>query len=419
MIACFRPKKDRKTVEEASLMINGRMLLESSVAFNNGRGHFHVEQGLCRENVLKQILGFLAPEHFLKSFINGRVDIYSFGVVLLSLLTGKRVQNPFPSASPGNYSLVQVVKKYMETQKFNEIVVDLAVLEEGPWPGKEQQLQNFPMLALQCTCDLEDNRPEIIDVAKQLRQMLKSLCPLHYDYARTDEQPSVDAGICASDQSFAAHAFIPLLVGFALQLMLSFLFWKFQGAMQIVAMAETVIYINVDTSSENYWLRLLVKEWAQFCILIYIGYVLKTNYVTRLAPRFFVMPTIKSEGDIMVPPVYSIEMDATTFKDFNCNEWHIGVEFLAGGAFGGNRGLRPVPPEKGVFLLDHMHECDLEKKDYLNCLRSSGHQSENCRHFSKKYLECRMEKNLMARQDMSELGFEKVTDLEASGEKQQ
>ncbi|XP_021688532.1 uncharacterized protein LOC110670699 isoform X2 [Hevea brasiliensis] len=100
------------------------------------------------------------------------------------------------------------------------------------------------------------------------------------------------------------------------------MFKKFQGAMQIVAMAETVIYINVDTSSENYWLRLLVKEWAQFCILIYIGWTFRSQ---GLAPRFFVMPTIKSEGDIMVPPVYSIEMDATTFKDFNCNEWHIGV----------------------------------------------------------------------------------------------
>lgn len=30
-----------------------------------------------------------------------------------------------------------------------------------------------------------------------------------------------------------------------------------------------------------------------------------------------------------------------------------------GGAFGGNRGARPVPPEKGVFPLDHMHLCDL------------------------------------------------------------
>lgn len=30
-----------------------------------------------------------------------------------------------------------------------------------------------------------------------------------------------------------------------------------------------------------------------------------------------------------------------------------------GGAFGGNRGARPVPPEKGVFPLDHMHLCDV------------------------------------------------------------
>ncbi|XP_010314292.1 uncharacterized protein [Solanum lycopersicum] len=87
-----------------------------------------------------------------------------------------------------------------------------------------------------------------------------------------------------------------------------------------------------------------------------------------------------------------------------------------GGAFGGNRGLRPVPPEKGVFPLDHMHLCDLEKKEYLNCLKSSGHKSDNCRHLSKKYLVCRMEKNLMAKQDMSELGFGKNYDAETSSE---
>ncbi|XP_062087548.1 uncharacterized protein LOC133794346 [Humulus lupulus] len=89
----------------------------------------------------------------------------------------------------------------------------------------------------------------------------------------------------------------------------------------------------------------------------------------------------------------------------------------AGGAFGGNRGLRPVPPEKGVFPLDHMHLCDLEKKEYLSCLKSYGHQSDKCRSFSKKYLQCRMEKNLMAKQDMSELGFGKEGDTEGSEEK--
>jgi hypothetical protein len=29
----------------------------------------------------------------------------------------------------------------------------------------------------------------------------------------------------------------------------------------------------------------------------------------------------------------------------------------AGGAFGGGRGLQPMPPEKGVFPLDHLEEC--------------------------------------------------------------
>ncbi|KAK3219892.1 hypothetical protein Dsin_013862 [Dipteronia sinensis] len=100
------------------------------------------------------------------------------------------------------------------------------------------------------------------------------------------------------------------------------MFKKFQGAMQIVAMAEIVIYINVDDSSENYWLRLLVREWAQFCIFLYIGWTFRSQ---DLAPRFSVMPTTKSKGETMVPPIYSIEMDAATFKDFSRHEWHIGV----------------------------------------------------------------------------------------------
>ncbi|GAV77560.1 hypothetical protein CFOL_v3_21031 [Cephalotus follicularis] len=100
------------------------------------------------------------------------------------------------------------------------------------------------------------------------------------------------------------------------------MFKKFQVAMQIVAMAETVIYINVDDSAENYWLRLLVREWAQFLIFLYIGWTFRSQ---DLAPRFAVMPTLKTKGEMVVPPIYSIEMDAATFKDFSSHEWHIGV----------------------------------------------------------------------------------------------
>ncbi|XP_068345447.1 uncharacterized protein [Pyrus communis] len=100
------------------------------------------------------------------------------------------------------------------------------------------------------------------------------------------------------------------------------MFKKFQGAMQIVAVTEAVIYINMDDSSENYWIRLLVREWAQFCIFVYIGWTFRSR---DLAPRFSVMPTLKSKGELVVPPIYSIEMDAETFRDFTKHEWHIGV----------------------------------------------------------------------------------------------
>ncbi|XP_030967737.1 uncharacterized protein LOC126725399 [Quercus robur] len=100
------------------------------------------------------------------------------------------------------------------------------------------------------------------------------------------------------------------------------MFKKFQATMQIVALAETVIYINMDNSSETYWLRLLVREWAQFCIFLYIGWTFRSQDLT---PGFSVMPNLKSKGDTVVPPIYSIEMDAATFRDFRSHPWHIGV----------------------------------------------------------------------------------------------
>jgi len=50
-------------------------------------------------------------------------------------------------------------------------------------------------------------------------------------------------------------------------------------------------------------------------------------------------------------------------------------------------------------------------KNYLKCLRSHrGVNDDECRELSKGYLQCRMEKNLMAVDEMKNLGF---ADLQA------
>ncbi|XP_021862870.1 uncharacterized protein [Spinacia oleracea] len=100
------------------------------------------------------------------------------------------------------------------------------------------------------------------------------------------------------------------------------MFKKFRVAMQLVALAEAAIYINVDDSPETYWIRLLVREWAQYCIFLYIGWTFRSQ---DLAPRFSVIPSEKSQGGVMVPPIFTVVMDAADYKDFSCQKWHIGV----------------------------------------------------------------------------------------------
>jgi len=62
-------------------------------------------------------------------------------------------------------------------------------------------------------------------------------------------------------------------------------------------------------------------------------------------------------------------------------------------------------PEKGVFPLDHFAECKRASVEYLTCLDKNGTDASSCEALSRAYLECRMGKELMAKQPMEELGF--------------
>ncbi|OAP13182.1 hypothetical protein AXX17_AT1G63870 [Arabidopsis thaliana] len=94
------------------------------------------------------------------------------------------------------------------------------------------------------------------------------------------------------------------------------------------------------------------------------------------------------------------------------------LDMSTGGAFGGNRGLRPIPPEKGIFPLDHLHECDAEKKEYLVVLSLQLTNLNNVdislRNISSVEW---LSTNLMAKQDMAELGFSGVKELDSTEDK--
>ncbi|XP_054573032.1 cytochrome c oxidase assembly protein COX19 [Eptesicus fuscus] len=79
----------------------------------------------------------------------------------------------------------------------------------------------------------------------------------------------------------------------------------------------------------------------------------------------------------------------------------------------GSKSFQPRPPDKGSFPLDHFGECKRFQEQFMKCLRASKFESALCRHESKAYLECRMERQLMAQEPLEKLGFGDLMDGKA------
>lgn len=65
----------------------------------------------------------------------------------------------------------------------------------------------------------------------------------------------------------------------------------------------------------------------------------------------------------------------------------------------------PSPPDKGSFPLDHENLCKRQMINYMSCLRNNSDDNSLCRNQAKEYLQCRMDSNLMAKEDWKSLGF--------------
>ncbi|XP_064317733.1 cytochrome c oxidase assembly protein COX19 [Phalacrocorax carbo] len=76
----------------------------------------------------------------------------------------------------------------------------------------------------------------------------------------------------------------------------------------------------------------------------------------------------------------------------------------------GSKTFQPRPPDKGAFPLDHFGECSAFKERFMECLRDSGYESGACRQRAMAYLECRMERQLMANEPLEKLGFKDLID---------
>lgn len=110
--------------------------------------------------------GYLDPEYLRSGVVTQKTDVFSFGVFLFQLLTGKKT-----FIVNGELS-----DKYYNTFNIEECnimdIVDPAILEEN---GIEirQQLKDCLDLVKRCTLSNGEDRPYMIHVAKEIRRIEK------------------------------------------------------------------------------------------------------------------------------------------------------------------------------------------------------------------------------------------------------
>ncbi|RZF42680.1 hypothetical protein LSTR_LSTR001475 [Laodelphax striatellus] len=84
----------------------------------------------------------------------------------------------------------------------------------------------------------------------------------------------------------------------------------------------------------------------------------------------------------------------------------------------GMKKFNPTAPDKGSFPLDHEGLCKKEMIKYMICINQNNRDNSACRQQAKDYLSCRMENNLMSREEWPKLGFGEDGEDDSTTEKQ-
>ncbi|KAI3769116.1 hypothetical protein L6452_00215 [Arctium lappa] len=149
------------------------------------------QNGLSKQIQRPQLAGsygYMAPEHASGQRITEKSDIYSFGVLLLEVLTGR---HPLDPTLPGNAHLVQWVRGHLHGKRDPVEILDPKLRGRAD-PQMHEMLQTLAVSFL-CVSPHPDDRPIMKDVVAMLKEIH------HEDSMRSD--PDLKGGSLAHHSS--------------------------------------------------------------------------------------------------------------------------------------------------------------------------------------------------------------------------
>ncbi|VAH53122.1 unnamed protein product [Triticum turgidum subsp. durum] len=129
------------------------------------------EHGLMTLGVFSNASGYRAPEVTDNRSVSQKADVYSFGILMLEVLTRKD-----PAKSTQNEEGLDLARWVcsITPEEWRAEVFDVELLARGQKDGKEECMVRLMQLGLKCCSQDADSRPTMSDVVQRIEEIGQS-----------------------------------------------------------------------------------------------------------------------------------------------------------------------------------------------------------------------------------------------------
>jgi len=147
-------------------------------------------------HAIARLGGHKAPEQAETKRLSQQADVYSFGVLLLEVLTGKApTQFPHPSPPKNMEDESQIVDlpKWVGSVVHDEWTAEVFDPELLRYKNIEEELVAMLHVAMACVAPMPEKRPTMMEVAKMIEEIRVEQSPIgeDYDESRNSLSPSL------------------------------------------------------------------------------------------------------------------------------------------------------------------------------------------------------------------------------------